>query len=369
MISIVISVIIVVYILLILIFWLGWEKALPCLLADNNELNVSIVVAVRNEEDNITDLINNIIKQKYSTELLELIIIDDHSDDKTVEIVKELANSSSLYIRLESLDEGSGKKDAMSRGIELASNEYILTTDGDCRVSQDWVASMVRCFSNPEIQFVSGPVKLHPQDTIFQRLQAIEFSSLVASGAATLSLGWPTMANAANMAFRKDAYNAAKINAKDVASGDDVFLLHSIGRHYKRGYTFCRDENAIVRTGSSSGLNSFFQQRKRWSGKWQHYNDIPTKLLAVFIFLVNISILSVPILVIWDYISWELAINLFMVKLFFEFWFLREVQKFFKNMFLLHEFITLAIIYPVYVTIIAIAGLIGNYQWKGRSTR
>ena len=369
MITILISIFIIAYIILILVFWLGWEKGQPCPIVETDELNVTIVLALRNEEDNIADLLSDISAQDYSSKLLEFVIIDDHSDDNTVTLIQDFIYSSSLNVRFESLNQGSGKKDAISRGIALASNEIILTTDGDCRVSKEWVSSMVRCFAKAEIHFVSGPVKLLPQDTFFQRLQAIEFSSLIVSGAATLSLGWPTMANAANMAFRKSTYDNAKINSKAIASGDDVFLLHGISRMYKRGSMFCRDENAIVTTVSATGLSEFYQQRKRWSGKWQHYKDLPTKLLALFIFLVNIAILSVPILIFQDYLSWEIAINLFVVKLLFEFWFLREAQKFFKTKFLLYEFIILAIIYPVYVTIMAFAGLTGNYEWKGRSTQ
>jgi biofilm PGA synthesis N-glycosyltransferase PgaC len=369
MVSILISIFIIAYVLLILVFWLGWEKVQPCPFNEVEELGVSIVLALRNEEDNISDLLNDISVQEYSNKLIELIIIDDHSEDNTVSIIQNFVISNSLNVCFESLSQGSGKKVAISRGIELASNEIILTTDGDCRVSRDWASSMANCFTKPEIHFVSGPVKLYPHRTFFQRLQAIEFSSLIVSGAATLSLGWPTMANAANMAFRKSTYTEAKISSKEIASGDDVFLLHGISRLYKHGSTFCRDGNAIVTTKSASRLSDFYQQRKRWSGKWQHYKDLPTKLLALFIFLVNIFILSVPILAIGDYISWEIAVNLFVVKLLFEFWFLREAQKFFKTKFLLHEFVILAIIYPVYVTIMAIAGLTGNYQWKGRSTR
>ena len=367
--AILISIIIISYIILILIFWFGWEKAQPCPHNDADGIKVSIVFALRNEEENIADLLIDIGAQDYSKKLLELVIIDDHSEDNTVALIQSFIKSSSLNVRFESLNQGSGKKDAISRGISLASNEIILTIDGDCRVSKEWVSSMLRCFSKREIHFVSGPVKLFPQDTFFQRLQAIEFSSLIVSGAATLSLGWPTMANAANMAFRKNTYDNAKINSKGISSGDDVFLLHSISRMYKRGSMFCRDENAIVTTKSATGLSEFYQQRKRWSGKWQHYKDLLTKLLALFIFMVNIAILSVPILVFQDYISWEIAINLFVVKLLFEFWFLREAQKFFKTKFLLYEFIILAIIYPVYVAIMALAGLTGNYQWKGRSTQ
>lgn len=369
MISIAITVIILIYILLILIFWIGWEKAQPCPIIESELPGVTVVIAVRNEEKNIGHLLTDLARQDYPSSLLEIVIINDHSEDNTTEIIRDVILNAAVKIRFENLRNGSGKKMAIARAIELASNNIILATDGDCLLSPNWVDSMVRCLDNPEIQFVSGPVNLHPQESIFQRLQAIEFSSLIASGAATLSLGWPTMANAANMAFRKEAYDEAAIKAKEVASGDDVFLLHSIGQRYKNGYVFCRDESAVVRTNSSSALSLFFQQRKRWSGKWQHYSDLPTKTLAGFIFLVNLGILIVPFLAFNDYISWELALNLMVVKLLFEFWFLREVQIFFKNRFLLHEFIILAIIYPVYVTIMAIAGLIGNYQWKGRSTR
>ena len=58
-----------------------------------------------------------------------------------------------------------------------------------------------------QIKLVSGPVYLEPQKSLFERLQAIEFSSLIASGAATINLGLPTMANAANMAVSASIIN------------------------------------------------------------------------------------------------------------------------------------------------------------------
>ena len=85
--------------------------------------------------------------------------------------------------------------------------------------------------------------------------------------------------------------------------------------------------------------------------------------------MVNLATLSLPFLVLFSTLTPVLAANLFVVRFVFEFLFLKEVQKFFKSRILLHEFIILAIIYPAYVTFMALVGLIGKYKWKDRTTR
>jgi len=370
MIALIISAIIIAYILLILAFWLGWEKSQPCQGDNIIQPTVSIIIAVRNEEKNITNLLADINFQSYPKHLLEIIIVDDHSTDSTVSIVEEFAKKTKFRLVLLNLDEEEGKKAAIDKGISSANNEIILTTDGDCRAHSKWVVSMMSCFEKDNVQLVSGPVRMRPQDSMWQRFQSIEFSSLISGGAATLSLGWPTMANAANLAYRKTAYTNVKgLSKKHVSSGDDIFLLHNISRSYSNAIVFCRDSRAIVDTEPSIAISSFYNQRKRWAGKWQFYHDLPTILLAAFVFMVNLVVLSLPILVYYNTLTLVLAANLIVVKFVFEYLFLREVQKFFNSRFLLHEFTILAIIYPAYVTFVALAGLMGKYKWKDRKTR
>ena len=370
MIAIIISAIIVAYVLLIMAFWLGWEKSQACQEDTISQQPVSIVIAVRNEEKNVVNLLTDISHQSYPEHLLEVIIIDDHSTDSTVSKVKEFIKEASVKLILLELMEDEGKKAAINSGINKSSNEIILTTDGDCRAEERWVASMMACFDNKNIQLVSGPVRMYPQASLWQRFQGIEFSSLISAGAATLSLGWPTMANAANLAYRKAAYTKVKAQTNNnISSGDDVFLLHEISHSYSNGIFFCRDPRAIVDTEPSNGLSSFYHQRKRWASKWQFYNNVPTILLAAFVFMVNLVTLSLPFFVLLNTLTLVLAANLFVVKFVFEYLFLREVQKFFNSRLLLHEFTILAIIYPVYVTFMGLAGLIGKYNWKERTTR
>ena len=370
MIAIIISAIIIAYVLLILAFWLGWEKSQPCQRENITQPTVSIIIAVRNEEKNITNLLSDISNQSYPEHLIEVIIVNDHSSDLTVSKVNQFVKDTKFGLIMMNLEEDEGKKAAMHQGIKSSISEIILTTDGDCRAESRWVESMMSCLDNDEIQLVSGPVRMYPQASLWQRFQSIEFSSLISAGAATLSLGWPTMANAANLAYRKTAYTKMKgLSKKNISSGDDIFLLHDISRSYSNGIVFCRDSKAIVDTEPSSALSSFYHQRKRWAGKWQFYNDIPTILLAAFIFLVNLAVLVLPLLVFYNALTLVLAANLVVVKFVFEYLFLREVQKFFNSRLLLHEFTILAIIYPAYVTFVALTGLLGKYNWKDRKTR
>ena len=370
MIAIIMSVIIIAYVLLIIAFWLGWEKSQPCRELSEEPPAVSIIIAVRNEEENIVNLLADISQQTYPLHLLEVIIVDDHSTDSTVRRIQEFSNESAFTIILDYLKEEEGKKAAVNKAVALSENEIMLTADGDCRADTGWVASMMSCFGNADVQLVSGPVRMSAQDSFWQRIQSIEFSSLISAGAATLTLGWPTMANAANLAYRKDALEKINLQVgQNTSSGDDIFLLHEIGRIHNNGVVFCRDQKAIIDTESASAISLFFNQRKRWAGKWQFYHDMPTILLAVFVFLVNLAVLSLPLLVFFNTISLLLATNLFVVKFVFEYLFLKEVQKFFNSKILLHEFVILAIIYPAYVTFVALASLIGTYMWKDRKTR
>ena len=178
------------------------------------------------------------------------------------------------------------------------------------------------------------------------------------------------MANAANMAIRKSILDRPfVIRGKSRSSGDDIFTLHAIAADNPGSIVFCRDPNSIVTTQPLYSFSGFFNQRIRWAGKWNSYNSLPTILLALFVFLVNILTISLPFLVIFEKISWLLLANLIIARILFEYLFLREIQKFFGNKILLHEFIILAIIYPFYVTITAIWGSLSGYKWKGRRTR
>lgn len=368
MLSILVSILVIAYVLLVLVLWLGWERAQPFEDISDFKNPVSVIIAARNESQNILKILGDIENQNIPLELMEVVIVDDHSTDNTVEIIEDYLIKTSLSCQLLTLDNEEGKKAAIYMAIENANNELIIATDADCRVGPDWVFNMASWFKLPEIQLVAGPVRIFPQNSFFERLQAYEFTTLIASGAATITLGWPTMANGANLAYRKSAYNLVQERQEYPASGDDVFLMHKIKERFPDGVRFCKDDKATVDTPGASSVRSFYHQRKRWASKWSAYQHWPTRFLAVAIFIINLAILSLPVLILLNQVTWVLAANLFIIKFVFEFWFIKTIQRFFNSRFHFYEFIILTIIYPFYVTFMAIAGSIGKYEWKGRQT-
>ena len=108
------------YVVMIIYFYYGWKKIQPFNLeVRSTNLTVSVVVAVRNEEENINSLIKNLKSQDYNSTLFDIIIIDDHSIDNTLEILKN-EKIECRNLKISSLEKGYiGKKQAILKGVKL----------------------------------------------------------------------------------------------------------------------------------------------------------------------------------------------------------------------------------------------------------
>lgn len=79
----------IIYSLLIIYYWLIW-KSIPAYTAtiSSPQTSISVIIAARNEEDNIGHLLEALQKQTYPAELFEVLVVDDHSTDRTADIVQ-----------------------------------------------------------------------------------------------------------------------------------------------------------------------------------------------------------------------------------------------------------------------------------------
>ena len=118
---------------------------------------VSIVIPSRNEALNLPGLLEDIYIQNYPLELLEVIIVDDHSTDETLEVVK---NFKAMPITILSLSVPGieGKKNAIETAVRQAKGEVIITTDADCHPGPEWVRSVVSFYeqSKPGDEWRTG---------------------------------------------------------------------------------------------------------------------------------------------------------------------------------------------------------------------
>ena len=355
------------YCLFIIYLWIGWERVA---IFANREYapSVAVIIPVRNEAKNIENLLNNILNQSYRGEL-QLILVDDHSEDDTVALARKVFNKQANCKLLELIDK-EGKKAAITEGVTNAEAEIILTTDGDCSVSSKWVEAMVESFDE-STQFVSGPINFIKESTIFNYMQSIEFTSLIASGAAFIGWGKPVMANGANLAFRKAAFmdvNGFEGN-ETTASGDDVFLLHKIVALHPNSIAFAMHQEAIVQTKAQPTISLFIKQRIRWASKWKAYTDIFTKSTAVLVFLVSLLLVIWPFLVITHLVTVFTWINLLIIKSFFDYFFLKHVSNQLRVKINVLAFVLLQVIYPLYVVFTALFSFKNSYQWKGRQVK
>jgi cellulose synthase/poly-beta-1,6-N-acetylglucosamine synthase-like glycosyltransferase len=360
-----IKVVFVFYVLMILFFMIGWKKNKINL--SSSIYRVSVVIAIRNEQDNIKRLIKNLKSQDYNKDLYDVIIIDDHSEDNSWNL---LCNEKLDWPKLKLLsmdDDEHGKKGAILKGVKFSDSEIIITTDADCFFSPNWITLMSSSFSDKKINFVSGPVSFKESSTIFSKIQDLEFISLVASGAGAIGINRPIFCNGANMAYRREVFMQVNDYSKNnISSGDDVFLLHMVKKFYPGSIVFLRQYKAIVFTKPLLKFKQFLNQRIRWASKSTNYKDFDTIAVSLLVFFVNISLLVLLILSCFDHTCLNVFILLFSVKLMIDFLFFLPVLNFFKKQGLIKWVLPVQILYPFYITLIVLTSNLFSFSWKGR---
>lgn len=331
------------------------------------DLKLSVVVACRNEQSNIADLLNCLIAQNYPINLLEIIIVNDHSTDETVSIVSDFCKSHK-HIVLQNLPENSkGKKAALSYGVNKSSSDIIVTTDADCFMKPNWLKSLADYYVLNKPKMLSAPVAIAYSKKVFQKLQALEFMSLIGSGAGAIGVSHPLMCNGANLLFEKSVFQQANLK-EDIVSGDDIFLMLYAKSLGPSAVQFIKSKDAIVRTKAMSTLKSFLNQRARWVSKSKAYCDFDIVFTALIVGIVNIALVIVLFHSFFSNSFYELGC-LFIIKSFVDILLLSAISRFFKSQNLLFWFIPLQIIYPFYVLISMIFGLTSNFKWKSRKFR
>ena len=344
---------------------IGWGRIKP-------EINqgftpkVSVVIAMRNEESAIINLLSSLQKQIYPTDNLEFILVNDHSTDATLSLLEQATMDNLQVVNMQ--DGEFGKKNAIAKAVQIAKGDIILATDADCSFTPNWVHAMVAYFANEQIQLVSGPVNFHRQKGIFQSLQALEFASLIGSGAGAIGMGNAIFCNGANMAYRKAVFMEVNDFETDKAvSGDDVFLLHSVKAKYPTAIAFAKNEDAIVTTEGVQSIKGFLNQRKRWTAKSSGYKDwasIYTSFLVLFTNLIGVLLIA---LLFFDLNYLHYFIYYFGLKFLVDLYLLFPVLGFFKRKDLVKWILPFEFIYSFYIILIVILSFTNTFEWKGRT--
>ncbi len=359
------------YMLIIFLFTFGWFRTPFFYQRAVTPLSgVSIVVAVRNESRRVVRLLEALVAQDYPKDKYEIVVVDDHSEDDTAGLLKAFKNQNpEIRIRFLKSD-GAGKKAALRTGIRQAGYELIATTDGDCRMGKHWLSRLVSFYELKKPELISGPVVYRKGKGWLQHFFMLDFMGLVASGAGSLGIGLPLMANGANLMFLKETYLKLLPDqeGQGLASGDDVFLMQAIVKeHGARSVLFIKDPQAIVETEPPANFRQFFRQRVRWASKTTAYRSWWAVFVSLTVFLFNLLLLLGLLATVLK--AWFILIFLLFVllKMMVEFPLLRHFSGFTGRQHTLYYLFLFGWFYPVYVVAAALISFFSSYSWKGRN--
>ena len=335
---------------------------------------ISLVIIFRNEEKALPLLLQSILKQDYPKSKMEIIFVDDSSNDNSLSLVRTFQKNQREYpVKIFELckekNNAFGKKEALTLAYSKAEGDYILLTDADCQFDTKNIRSRIQSFQNPKIKMVSAAVLINKEKTIFSLSQSLENLSLIATTAATTAATIPILSNGANLAFERKSFLKLSADAllKEENSGDDLFLLHSFKKHFgAKSIAFEFDNDSVVYTQAQPNIKSFFNQRKRWLSKSKSFKDIWLITISLLVLIVNINILIAAIACIFNAKYLIVFLLLFGLKFCVDFLFLSIVAQWYKQKYLLWIYPLVQLFYPLFVVISNLSALFFSYEWKGR---
>ena len=368
---------------------------------------VSVLVPARNEEKNIGACLESLSRQSYPQDLYEVIVIDDHSTDRTAAVVEKFAaagvEQTAAAVGAEVTDHRNGmhgqeqqerfsvrclrladivtadgaapvkayKKFAIETGIRSATGSLVVTTDADCWFDPDWLTTIVAFHEETGAKFIAAPVRIGGdggQNSFLSIFQTLDFITLQGITGAAVYKRFHSMCNGANLAYEKKAFYEVE-GFKDIdsiPSGDDMLLMHKIYKKYPGQVFFLRNRHAIVSTRPETSWESFVNQRIRWASKADKYDDKRIFWVLLLVYMLNLLFLGLLLASWWN--SWYLWLLLVLiaVKTVVEFPFVQSVAGFFGQRHLMVYFPVLQPFHILYTVVIGWLGKFGSYRWKER---
>jgi glycosyltransferase involved in cell wall biosynthesis len=359
-----------IYLIIILSFIIGFDRIeifKPT--SAKAETKFSIVIPFRNEALKLPQLLSSILNLDYSRTMFEVLLINDYSDDNSVEIIESyLANTSINYTIIENKVEGdSPKKEAIKLAIELAKNKWIITTDADCILSKKWLSIFDQFIQEKKPEMVIAPVTYTASNAFFDGFQLLDFLSLQSVTIGAFGINNPFICNGANFAYQKELFldlNGFKEN-DNLASGDDVFLLQKAVHQHKK-VNYLKSIHALVKTNPQSTFSELVQQRIRWASKSKAYKNLFSKLVGLVVLFMNLVLVVALFLSFTSLISTRDVLIAFAIKITIDLWCILKVSNLYGQNKYLYYLLPSSLIYPFFIIYISILSIFSGFIWKER---
>lgn len=324
--------------------------------------SVSVIVAARNEEDNIERCLKSLDGLLYPEGRLEIIIVDDNSTDNTRSIVDKFISGKDKFKCISTshrVDHLKGKTNALANALEIASGEVIMTTDADCEVQPEWVRSIASYYEK-DVAMVCG-YTTQTAESQFTGMQMLDFMYLLTVAAGSMNLNFPLSCIGNNMSYRKSAYREiGGYEALPFSVTEDFNLLKAMFHLGKYKIIYPLEPAALVESKPCESFMSLFWQKKRW-GVGGLDSDMRGFVVMASGYVANLATLLTPFF--FSATSFYLAV----FKISTDFFVLYPVLKKFNLTRKLRYFVSFEIYFIIYVLLLPILVLTSKkVVWKGR---
>ena len=354
---------ILIYSIFILLLAIKFNIENSFVLHSETDISISVLVAFRNEESNIKNIINELKSQNYSSGLLQYILVNDNSTDKSYKIALQETQKDDRFIVLD-LNGYSGKKQALKFALKYSKGEIIVHTDADVILNPNWLKTISNFYLENKFKLALAPVIYTNENNLFQKLQSLEITNIAGITAGSALLNMPLMANGANIAYHKSIKHLFVESINLSASGDDMFFLEEVKKAFPNQIRYLKSKNAIVHTFAEKNIISLINQRLRWLGKSKYFKNPYIISVGTFTTIINLLvILGVFIPFVLSEFSY-LYIYFLLIKFVAELISSIIYCKYFKKLNLIPLVPLLFVIYPFYVIFIGSISIFKTPSWK-----
>jgi hyaluronan synthase len=285
--------------------------------------SVTIVIPCFNEEEWIGSTIISCMNQDYPIDKLQVIVVDDCSDDNSVKKIEETIEK--LYSEAERFqtkerisfivqEKNAGKREALAKGVEIAKNDLVVFVDSDSFLEPDAIRNLVQPFQDPKMGGVTGRTEVENKYTNYlTKMQTVRyyiaFRIMKAAEAyfdAVTCLSGPLSCYRKDLVLKhKEAWLKQKFLGQPATFGDDRSLTNFILRTHRTAY----QDNAICSTIVPNKYSVFLKQQMRWKRSWLRESIIAGSfifkkepIMSLFFYMGLIVPIAAPIVVVYNLI-------------------------------------------------------------------
>ena len=333
---------------------------------------ISIIIPFRNEEKTILPCLEGIVEQDFPRELVEIILVDDHSDDATKLLVQFFLTKQQVAYKLIDLggNKCTGKKAAIELAISQSTGNIIITRDADTYTKNNfWLKNIAYHFQQTGCDLLIAPVILSGTSFI-QSFQQFENIAITSIGYAFAKIKQPFVCSGANLAYKKNCFLKAdpyKSN-RHIASGDDMFLLESfLDKHFL--ISTDKSSSSMVYTRAEDSFGQFINQRLRWASKARKLKIKTALLIGILLFLTNMGLLFSCLVCLINTANINFCLFALLYKCVIDFLLLFLGSNMYKLKQNFTFYIPAFIANLFYVPLVTVASISVKPNWKGRKTR